>query len=811
MKSKTIIFLIAALILCAVYVLVRHTDLFKAPPAPTTGDEEKIFPLGLSNPVKLLITSSQGWQREFAKSGQDWRIVKPIQAKADSLQVSSLVSTLTDLHYVRAISPSEPDANDKITGLAAARWTVTVIDDKGRSQVLHVGQAVPMSGGARTYVRPQGDPKAYVVAVDFAQQLNRPLREYRDKAILDVIAANVVRISVAGQENYELEKKDGNWTFARPTAALAEGSRISGLIDKFAHLEAQEFVADSPETYAPFGLDEARRRLVLRVGLTDEKLPASRPATQSAPATMPEKSFTLVLGNPVSEAVYARLTDQPGVFKIKGALLIELQPPMDDLRNKDILRVWGEVTGVELEFAAAAAPGIAKAALVQKDNQWRMTSPYEGPASGQMVKDLLSKVMSLKADSFAKEALTPAAFGLEPPSAKITLTLAGKDQTATLLVGARSGEMTFVKSAAGASVAMVRSSELEPILAAPAVYWDTSLLSLPAGAKITRIELARPDGAFVLVRGEDDIWALKSPQTAPADAGQVAKIQDGLEGLSASKIVSLGKAAPPKFAQAKDLIAATFITLAIERTTQPASAPLAAPATQSATRPATQGATSPAAAAATAPASRPVSGPTTQKVTRSYTMHVARLDSHSYAWVDGGPLTPVGEFPSSLYDDLAAELRETRLLTLRADDVKDVKIAAGGATTELRMELGQWLCPADRAVKLDPTKVADFLKGLGDLKAERFVALKPADAGLNDAMLTVELTLEKGEPVRIAVSGMGPQKSLSRYASVSGVESVAVLSVENIQKITKTLKDFAAAAPSEPPGQSPLPSFPPAE
>ena len=215
MKSKTIIFLIAALILCAVYVLVRHTDLFKAPPAPTTGDEEKIFPLGLSNPVKLLITSSQGWQREFAKSRQDWRIVKPIQAKADSLQVSSLVSTLTDLHYVRAISPSEPDANDKITGLAAARWTVTVIDDKGRSQVLHVGQAVPMSGGARTYVRPQGDPKAYVVAVDFAQQLNRPLREYRDKAILDVIAANVVRISVAGQENYELEKKDGNWTFAR--------------------------------------------------------------------------------------------------------------------------------------------------------------------------------------------------------------------------------------------------------------------------------------------------------------------------------------------------------------------------------------------------------------------------------------------------------------------------------------------------------------------------------------------------------------------------------------------------------------------
>jgi len=54
----------------------------------------------------------------------------------------------------------------------------------------------------------------------------------------------------------------------------------------------------------------------------------------------------------------------------------------------------------------------------------------------------------------------------------------------------------------------------------------------------------------------------------------------------------------------------------------------------------------------------------------------------------------------------------------------------------------------------------------------------------------VELVRAKGEPVRLTVSARKHDGTDSRYASISGVRGVFLLSADSVGKCRKTLSDF---------------------
>ncbi len=788
MKPKTTIVLGVLLLACVVLALFSG-DLFtssKKPDDDAQAKEEKLFDPAPGKAVRLTLEGKTG-SFVFRKEGDEWRILQPIRAKADKWDVDSIADAVKDLKgYVAE------GVGNETTGLDKPLWTVTVVDEKDKTFRVLVGRPRPMKDN-ETYVRLGGSKQVHVAKVDLAYKLNKTLSEFRSDSVLDLKTDKIARVRITGRESFELVKKGDAWGIVQPISASADADKVKDLLDDVARVTASEFVDDEPEDLAPYGLDTPS--LLAEIEMQPEKPATSQATTQETQPAPPKagRKYGLAIGKRVRDKLYAKLTHEKPVFKVNESLLKDLQPKLVDLRVKKVLSLTrGDVAGVELVLPSG------KATLSKQDAQWRMTAPLKGAADEDAVEKLLGDAADLKAADFKDGVEDLGLYGLDKPAGKITFRLAGKDETTTLLIGRKtlSGEMTFVKSAAGQAVAVVPTGDVKGLLAEPPTYWSRGILKLPDDAEVTHLQLRRTDETFTLARDPNDDWQLSTPLAAPGDKDHVEKVVDHLEDLRADKIVYLGPTIPDMYARAKDImqVLVTAETPAPVPETQPASRP-ATQATTQATRPAaTQpAATKPAATqpAATKPAAtRPAPKPSIEK----HQITVAKVGLHSYAWLAGTKVLAVGEFAPSLYDDLAAELRSRRIWTLDPDKIRGIRLTAEADSLELRKDGEDWTYTADRYVKIDAEKVGDYLKDIKELEAERFATHAPppdpAKYALDKPWLTLEVTDEKGAASSLSLSHTGVSKTEDRYGQASAVPGVFVVSASDIEKLSKKLKDF---------------------
>ena len=120
----------------------------------------------------------------------------------------------------------------EVTGLDKPRWTLTLVDDKGATYGLQIGQPRPLEAN-QTYVRAVGGQQVFVVKRDFAEDLRRPLSDYRSKSIVDLRTDQVESVKVAGKEKFELSGQERRLVdrlrrrWAEPTP------RSPSLVEKF--------------------------------------------------------------------------------------------------------------------------------------------------------------------------------------------------------------------------------------------------------------------------------------------------------------------------------------------------------------------------------------------------------------------------------------------------------------------------------------------------------------------------------------------------------------------------------------------------
>ena len=778
MKPTTIIILAALLVACLAVALLTSDIFTTTPPEKAESGQVNLFTPAVGKVAELTVQGPSG-TISFRKQGENWRIVKPFDAAADSSSVNQLADAIKDIKGVKAA-----DVDDQTTGLADPKWTVTVTDDKNATHKLMVGLPRPMRA-AQTYVRADDGKQAYVTDVDLAAKLGKPSGEFRNMTVLDLQSGSMARVKVAGPESFELVKHADNWQLASPVAAPANPDNVKKLLDAIAHVTASDFVADDANDLAPYGL--ARPRLLAEVEMAPEPAPlepATSPAATKPAATRPAaKVYSLALGKQIGDKIYAKASDCPAVFRVRQDLLQNLQPKLADLRIRKVGDIDIQaVTGVDISVPAG------KAGFVKADGKWRMALPLAGPASQSAIDKLLNDAANLKAESFKDDVTDPALYGLDKPMAELKFRMAGAGKVVSLLIGGKSpsGEMTFVQSAGlgsrggATAVAVVRTSDLGAILAEPATYWDTTILKLPAGARAASLDIRRPDDSYSLVHDANSAWRLTAPLAAPANEEQINKILDSLEDLQAERIVNLGSSVPESYAKGKDIMQVILTTTA-EPATQPATSQ---PTTQSATAPASQ-------PVPAAPATRPAPA---KPVVKTYNITVAKIGLHCFVWVAGGKLVTIGQFPLTLYNELSGELRGRRVWSIDPARVRQVKVVSDADGVDLKRDGDGWTCISDPYVKIDAEKVAAFLKDAGEIQADRYEqnsAPKDLDAfGLDKPWLRLELVDEAGKKTVLIVSYTGKTADKDRYATTSSTPGVLLLPASAIEKFAKTLKDF---------------------
>jgi hypothetical protein len=337
----------------------------------------------------------------------EWRIVQPLEARADTFAVDRFLDAVITLEKTRTIE----DADRKAVGLDKPRATVRLATEEGE-KVLQLGAGVPTGGSLIAGV--EGRDDAYVVSDSILFELDKDPGEWRDRTIFRGDRDEVSRITLSGANGRVVlvQRPDGFWIEA-PIKDRADRNLVDGLLSELTGLTAERFV-DDPGPLPELGLAPPRGAVeVAAEGQAPVRIELGAPA--AAGEASPE-------GEMAGALAYARAGGT--VFETRTRLAESANRPPADWRALGLSGL--EVHDVE---SATIKEGNATIELTRAGTDWKRG---DTTISYLPVSDLLFALT----DARAERLLTPAEakeLNLANPALTVTLkTKEAGEETLTL-------------------------------------------------------------------------------------------------------------------------------------------------------------------------------------------------------------------------------------------------------------------------------------------------------------------------------------------------------------------------------------------
>lgn len=190
------------------------------------------------------VAIEQGANRvELLRSGSDWRVQEPVQARADYSAVESLLTRLSSLSMTKLV---EGDAKELAKyGLDKPTATVTLGAGSSRARL-----ALGREGEGEIFARDESRPMVFTVDPTIVADLKKGAEEYRDKELFEFRPFTADRLRIArGAETFEFQKVKGTGENAADSWQRVNGSstspvdatKMDALLTKLSNLRAQSF------------------------------------------------------------------------------------------------------------------------------------------------------------------------------------------------------------------------------------------------------------------------------------------------------------------------------------------------------------------------------------------------------------------------------------------------------------------------------------------------------------------------------------------------------------------------------------------
>lgn len=343
----------------------------------------------------------------FAEPEPEWRLVEPLEARADRTEVESLVSTLTSLEKKRTVE----DASRSDLGFDEPRGTVTLGTEDGET-VIEIGPEVPASSDMLVA---SGDA-VFQVASSVWTDLTKEPGDWRDKELFTARRADIERVTLGSESRVLLAKRGDDFWLESPLTDLADDDLVGGLLADITGLQVESFV-DEPETIpAELGLEPAAhvleivlagREEAFRLELgnaTDAEEPGAEDADDDGPKTL-----------------YARHDGQ--IVEVETRLLDTFARAPDEWRSRDWTPL--EVYRVEsARFEDVEGP----LEVMREESDWKR-------GNEKIAYSAVSDVLYAISDAKAKEVLSreeAAARGHALSEPRLRVRLETEDETESL-------------------------------------------------------------------------------------------------------------------------------------------------------------------------------------------------------------------------------------------------------------------------------------------------------------------------------------------------------------------------------------------
>jgi Domain of unknown function (DUF4340) len=274
----------------------------------------KIISLNQDDISKLEVRKKDGDDVVLNRVGAtSWKITSPKSLVADQDSVSTILYNLSPMDGGTLID--EKGADLKQFGLAEPEAQVSATGKDGKTHTVLVGDETPTGDSA--YVMVSGESKVYSVPKNTRANLDKGLKDLRDKRLLPVDFDKLSSVEISGAKlHLTFGSEDGKWTVRSPANLRGDTSKMETIIEKL-----------RTSTMDPSTSD------------TDMKKAASLFASGSPIATLKatDASGSQELQiRKAADGYYAKTTAMDGAYKVPNELGDAVNKDAEDFREKRV-------------------------------------------------------------------------------------------------------------------------------------------------------------------------------------------------------------------------------------------------------------------------------------------------------------------------------------------------------------------------------------------------------------------------------------------------------------------------------------------
>lgn len=212
------------------------------------GERETSYPL---TDFTLAVDSSQVQSIKFTRGslifslqsiGGQWYVVKnePIERRypADETSVNQLLGNVQRLQILSLIS-SNPEKQN-LFQVDSSGTFVSLTERTGKTTEFVVGKMGPSF--SETYIRPTASNNVYLAEGITSWDVNKEVRDWRDKTVLKVEQDSIRMISYRYRKEQFSLVRDSVWRFQPTAREDVLNSTVTGLLSSISTLRAEDFV-----------------------------------------------------------------------------------------------------------------------------------------------------------------------------------------------------------------------------------------------------------------------------------------------------------------------------------------------------------------------------------------------------------------------------------------------------------------------------------------------------------------------------------------------------------------------------------------
>lgn len=450
----------------------------------------------------LQITNASG-TTVLEKSGDRWKITKPVQAFPEAGVVQQILGELEFARSARIIPyatlPGVKEETVKQWNLNPPAVRVEFRTPKGHD-VLLIGRNVALTENVYARASDKPDAPIYIIRSATRAIVDRGLQELRSRAVFDFDSNTIDRATVreftSGSQvsrDVEVAKvKDNHWSLQKPLVARAGKKQVDAWLRQVQDLRAVNFISDESSNLSTYGLSSPTAQVtVQRHGETEE--------------------LTLIIGSPVPDKpqeVYAKRLRNNSVFTLNAEAVTKLLAGLPDCRDKKLV--------------AGSAPEVIRVAIEQKgktiaaskkEGVWSLDGDMRAEAG--RVQDFINLISTLQATQFVKDAATDLRpYGLDKPQVKVTLQYSKDIPAVDVLFGKGDGKAIYAMTSAEPFIYSVPTGSLDSVPKDVLAWRDTQVLRLDK-EKVNDVAFTGKDGSTITVKRESkDVYATDVPDSA---------------------------------------------------------------------------------------------------------------------------------------------------------------------------------------------------------------------------------------------------------------------------------------------------------